>query len=396
MLKKILVNEEKHQFGGSGIIHAARSEQLCGRLADELAGKVQLIYLDPPFGTGGAFEFKDKSTVCAYTDALSANELTDMMKTILTACRTLLCASGSLYLHVDYRLSARMRMLLDEIFGEENFMNEIVWSYRSGGRSTRHFSRKHDNILFYRKTKNAYFNIAATGSPRGSTRKNHMKRRADENGRIYYSIKTGGKEYRYYEDDLVFPSDVWDDIEHLHQRDPERTGFNTQKPLALLKRIISASSKEGDTVLDFFGGSGTTAEAAVVLGRSFISADCGEASMLCTRRRLIEGAQSTDLFTNNKPFVIRYDCPEAYQKLSRADAFISLAPADGGFDVRMNRFSDASCSFAAVGSFENGVFCAKDYLTRPSAGDKLFLPNGYALHLVDNRCSQGFFMISNE
>ncbi|MBR5949143.1 MAG: site-specific DNA-methyltransferase [Clostridia bacterium] len=391
MLKKILVNEEHHQFGGCGVIYAARSEELCERLLPELEGKVQLIYLDPPFGTGGAFEFKDRSTVCAYTDALSASELTAMMNTVLTACHRLLCASGSLYLHVDYRMSARLRMLFDEIFGEENFMNEIIWSYRSGGRSTKHFSRKHDNILFYRKSKSAYFNIAATGSPRGSARKNHMKRRADDDGRIYYSIRTGGKEYRYYEDDLVFPSDVWDDIEHLHQRDPERTGFNTQKPLALIKRIISASSREGDTVLDFFGGSGTTAEAAALLGRNFISVDCGEASLFATRRRLIESMERTELFTNSKPFNIIYDKTDL-QNLVKPEGIIKALPASGGCQAVMQQSPDHACSFAAVGSFENGVFHAQEYLTRPKADDKLFVPKGYALHIVDNRCRQGFFV----
>lgn len=396
MLKKILVNEEKHQFGGGGIIYAARSEELCTRLADELEGKIRLIYLDPPFGTGGAFEFKDKSTVCAYTDSLSAHELAEMMKPILTACRTLLCASGSLYLHVDYRLNARMRMLLDEIFGEENFMNEIIWSYRSGGRSTKHFSRKHDNILFYRKSSKAYFNIEAVGSPRGRDRKNHMKRRADEDGRIYYSIKTRGKEYRYYEDDLVFPSDVWDDIEHLHQRDPERTGFNTQKPLALLKRIISASSMVGDTVLDFFGGSGTTAEAAALLSREFISVDCGEASLLATRRRLVESARSTGLFESSDPFTVRYDRPDERHKLEYIENIVDVKRVSGGYTIIIKADSEACCSFAATGRAENGVFCAKEYLTRPMPHEKLFLPDGHALHIVDNRCRQGFFMPANE
>lgn len=391
MLKKILVNKELHQFGGSGVVHAARSEGLCGRLADELEGKVQLIYLDPPFGTGGAFEFKDKSTVCAYSDALSIPQLTSMMRTVLSACHRLLCASGSLYLHVDYRLSARMRILLDEIFGEENFMNEIIWSYRSGGMSTRHFSRKHDNILFYRKSKNVYFNIETTGSLRGSARKNHMKRLADEDGRIYYSIKTGGKEYRYYEDDLVFPSDVWDDVEHLHQRDPERTGFNTQKPLALLKRIILASSKEGDTVLDFFGGSGTTAEAAALLGRSFISVDCGDASLLATRRRLIESARIKGLFETGKPFSILYDQPEIRQKLE-STCFVQVSQTLDGHEITFKHKPDSCCAFAAAGRLDSGVFYAADYLTRPLNGEKLFLPDGCALHLVDNLCRQGFFI----
>ncbi len=393
MLNKVLVSEEYHQFGGPGTVYCARSEALCTRLADELAGKVQLIYLDPPFGTGGAFEFKDKSAVCAYSDALSQDELTDMMRTVLSACRTLLCASGSLYLHVDHRLSARMRMLLDEVFGEECFMNEIIWSYRSGGRSTRHFSRKHDNILFYRKSKQVYFNIAATGTPRGSSRKNHMKRRADENGRVYYSIKTGGKEYRYYEDDLVYPSDVWTDIEHLHQRDPERTGFNTQKPLALLKRMISASSRPGDIVLDFFGGSGTTALASQMLDRRFISCDCGAASLLVTRRRLIESQRETELFSEKKPFRIVYDSPGSYQKLASPERFFDFKKAENGYVASVNKIGGSACAFCAAGRLENGVFFADSYALHPTLTEQLFIPDGGVLHVVDSLCEQGFFAI---
>lgn len=393
MLKKILVNEEIHPFGGYGTIYSARSEELCERLLPELEGKVRLIYLDPPFGTGGAFEFKDKSAVCAYNDDMCVPELVEMMKKVITACHKLLCASGSLYLHIDYRISARMRLLMDEIFGEENFMNEIIWSYKSGGRSTKHFSRKHDNILFYRKSKGVYFNIEATGSPRGSMRKNHMKRRADDDGRIYYSIKTGGREYRYYEDDLVFPSDVWDDIEHLHQRDPERTGFNTQKPLALLKRIISASSTEGDTVLDFFGGSGTTAAAAQLLGRRFICSDSGLASLFASRRRLIESQRETALFDEKKPFNIVYANPKEHQRLSSVERLVEIIKTDGGYEAAVTGKGDAACAFCSIGTVKDGVFRAEDYSLHPAVGDRLFIPKGGALHLVNSICEQGFFEI---
>ncbi|MBR3299802.1 MAG: site-specific DNA-methyltransferase [Clostridia bacterium] len=393
MLKKILVNKEIHPFGGFGTVYSARSEELCERLLNEHEGKIQLIYLDPPFGTGGAFEFKDKSAVCAYTDNMRADDLVPMMKTILTACHKLLCASGSLYLHVDYRLSGRMRLIMDEIFGEDNFMNEIIWSYRSGGRSTKHFSRKHDNILFYRKSKNVYFNIEATGSPRGSMRKNHMKRRADDDGRIYYSIKTGGKEYRYYEDDLIFPSDVWDDIEHLHQRDPERTGFNTQKPLALLKRVVSASSERGDTVLDFFGGSGTTAAAAQQLGRRFISCDSGLASLFATRRRLIEAQRETELFIEKQPFTVEYADPESSQRLANAEHLFDSEAAEDGRVLRINKNGDSGCAFCAVGKIENGIFSAYDYSVRPKSGETILIPSGHALHIVNSSCEHGFFTL---
>ena len=90
-----------------------------------------------------------------------------MMRTVLAACYRMLAPDGSLYLHIDYRMSPYLRLMLDEIFGAANFMNEIIWAYKSGGRSTRHFSRKHDTILFYRKSKSVFFNINAVGVPRG-------------------------------------------------------------------------------------------------------------------------------------------------------------------------------------------------------------------------------------
>lgn len=109
-----------------------------------------------------------------------------MMRVVLTACHRMLAPDGSLYLHIDYRMSPYLRLMLDEIFGQANFMNEIIWAYKSGGRSTRHFSRKHDTILFYRKSKAVYFNIHAVGVPRGPEKRNNMKRSIDELGRVYF------------------------------------------------------------------------------------------------------------------------------------------------------------------------------------------------------------------
>src|SRR5690606_30562996 len=106
-----------------------------------------------------------------------------------------------------------------------NFMNEIIWCYKSGGRSTRYYPRKHDTILFYRKSAKVFFDIYAVGRPRGPEKRNHMKRYIDEDGRVCFSIRSAGKVYTYYEDTPVFPSDVWDDIEHLQQKDSERVGY---------------------------------------------------------------------------------------------------------------------------------------------------------------------------
>lgn len=266
-------------------------------------GRFQLIYLDPPFMTGQVFRYKqrvgkqgwktnDKEFILehvAYDDQWKKGkkQFLNMMEEVLRKVYSLLSPEGCLYLHIDYRTSAYLRIILDDIFGEENFLNEIIWYYQTGGRTRKRYSRKHDTILFYSKSSEYYFNPEAIGKPRGKDRKNHMKQEVDEKGRIFWSIKSGEKIYRYYEDGKVYPSDVWDDISHLQQRDPQRTGYDTQKPEALLERIIKASSRPGDLVGDFFAGSGTTLSVAHRLGRNFIGIDKSVFSLHVCRKRLL-------------------------------------------------------------------------------------------------------------
>lgn len=276
-------------------------------LVDLYRSKIQLIYIDPPFMTGQLFRYRqkigDKGIIehVAYRDQWKEGkkDFLDFMRQVFEYAYELLTPDGSFYVHVDYRTCAYLRILLDEIFGEDNFLNEIIWHYRSGGRTKRYFSRKHDNILFYRKSSEHYFNIDAVGVKRGNQKKNNMKREVDEDGRIFWSIKSAGKVYRYYEDSKVYPSDVWTDISHLHQRDPERTGYDTQKPEALLERIILSSSRPGDYVGDFFAGSGTTLAVASRLNRRWIGIDSSPHSVHVCRKRLL--AQEDD-----KSFAIYY------------------------------------------------------------------------------------------
>ena len=178
---------------------------------------------------------------------------------------------------------------MDDIFGEKNLLNEIVWVYHTGGMARRYFSRKHDTILFYRKTGKYDFNIDAVLCPPTEPKQNHMRRHVDPDGRVYRSIRSGGRVYTYYDDDPVPPTDVWDDVSHLQQRDPQRTGYDTQKPLALLTRIVRCASREGELVFDPFAGSGTTLEAAAREGRRFLGVDMCPLVPNILRRRL-EGA----------------------------------------------------------------------------------------------------------
>ncbi len=246
-------------------------------------GKVQMIYLDPPFMSGRSFNAgvqvtddagrEKKVTMTAYQDRQDLESYTDLMSRVISGSRALLRPDGTIFVHVDRRASGIIRRLLDECYGPERLINEIIWCYESGGRSRRSFSHKHDTLFFYGNSKKYFFDLKAVPMGVRSSSGNHMKRSVDEDGRPYRSIRSGGREYRYYDDEMVYPSDVWTDIPHLQQRHPERRGFDTQKPEKLLQRVIRCSTRPGDLVCDLFTGSGTTAVAALREGRRFLGAD---------------------------------------------------------------------------------------------------------------------------
>ncbi|MDR2658221.1 MAG: site-specific DNA-methyltransferase [Oscillospiraceae bacterium] len=298
-------SSEREPVRTRGIIMQARMPEDADRLAAAYAGQIQTVYLDPPFDTSKAYDLrlpvgetgwrtgKPTVTLSAYDDRWDPVEYEGMIREAARTAHTMLGSEGALFLHIDPRRSPLMRRILDEVFGEANFVNEIVWVYETGGRAKGHFSRKHDVLLFYRKSERLYFDITAAAMPR-TRRHNHMRRGADEQGRGYSAIDVGGKEYRYYDDDPVYPSDVWTDIAPLQQRDPRRTGFDTQKPAALIARVIGCTSRPGDWVADLFAGSGTTARTAADMGRSFVCADASQASLLTMRRRLMDCAFEFD------------------------------------------------------------------------------------------------------
>ena len=376
------------------------------RLIESYAGQVQLIYLDPPFQTGSRFTCRihvaghkyAAVTVPSYDDDMPSSEYYAMMGEVLSGCRNLLSDEGSLFLHIDPRASARLRITLDEIFGESNFVNEIIWHYKSGGRAKNHFSRKHDNILFYRKTKDAYFDINSVGMPRGREMQNHMRRTTDEEGRLVYTIKSGGKTYTYSEDTPVYPSDVWTDISHLQQKDPERTGYDTQKPEALLKRIILSASRSGDVVMDLFSGSGTTAAAAVKLDRRFVAMDSSPLALSLIRRRLISRETTLIepilpgtllLFDSAKPpeaGQLQYTCTRSN---NRADVTLVSYVPPAGVEAPEGCEGLSLLDYCALGFIREGVFSSVSQSLRPLRGgtvSKLYLApdkEGLALLISD-------------
>jgi adenine specific DNA methylase Mod len=175
-------------------------------------------------------------------------------------------STGSLYLHCDPTASHYLKNVLDAIFGRNNFINNIVWCYNTQGKPKKGFAKKHDDILFYAKDKNKFKFNKVTILPNDVPRYNKIE---PETGRAY---QIDGKGYKYYLDDGRYCPDYWD-IQALNSQAKERTGYPTQKPLALLHRIIKASSNEGDLVLDPFCGCATTCVAAQQLQRKWIGID---------------------------------------------------------------------------------------------------------------------------
>ncbi|MBZ2174475.1 site-specific DNA-methyltransferase [Schnuerera sp. xch1] len=254
-------------------------------LKSDYRSKLDLIYIDPPFLTNAKYKAKivvndgeNKYTLeqFAYSDVWKDGLLSylQMLYIRLYLMRELLSARGSIYIHLDYRTVHYVKILMDQIFGEENFLNEIIWSYKSGGVSKRYYSRKHDTILVYTRGKDYIFNP-----------------------QLEKSYNRGLKPYRFkgvkeYEDKLgwytlVNLKDVWQ-IDMVGRTAKERVDYATQKPERLLERIILTSSDEDSIVADFFAGSGTTGIVAERLNRRWILADNGDLSGAIINKRLVK------------------------------------------------------------------------------------------------------------
>ena len=292
----------------------------------EKQGGLVLISIDPPFAVGADFGFnieigeetaeKKQSIIeeIAYRDTWGKglSSYLSMMYERLKLMYNLLAKNGSIYVHCDWRVSSVMRLILDDVFGKENFLNELVWCYSERELSTEYWNRKHDDILFYAKNcedKTRPFNWKEVVHNYSEGTIGKFKLIA-EDGRLYQlrGVNVQGspwrgkhgipKEvektnpewvYRDYLDDKegIRPRDWWSDIPFINRAAQERLDYPTQKPEALLERIIKASSNEGDLCADFFGGSGTLAAVAEKLGRRWISCDLGRFAVHTQRKRLI-------------------------------------------------------------------------------------------------------------
>jgi len=284
------------------LIHGDKSDILPA-LLEEFTGNVDLIYIDPPFMTGRIFS-NGAEIVYRDTWGNDIDVYLQWLYELFIVLHKLLSEHGSMYVHLDWRTTHYAKLLLDEVFqaSQRNgggFKSEIIWHYQSGGRPQKGYARKHDTILLYTKSADACFHSERIGERRGTQKRNNMRKEIGTDGRISWTIRSAGRLYTYHEDSLMTPSDVWSDIHHLHQRDPERTGYATQKPEALLERIIAASSEEYDVVLDCFCGSGVTPMVAEKLKRRWIACDKSDISLATTRTRLLASERTS-------PFVLQH------------------------------------------------------------------------------------------
>ena len=304
-------------------------------LLEQFRGQVDLIYIDPPFDVGADFTMnvqmgdegealEKKQSILeavAYRDTWGkgTDSYLHMMYERLTLMRELLSERGSIYVHCDWRVNSYLHLLLDEIFNEDNFINEIIWRYGKMSNTVKRFPRNHDTILLFSKTNNYIFNTIKVEE---SEYKERFNRYLIDNKVFFRDVKDSRDKLillrikklektlqRPLQDndvlfdfDLEFKTqdDVFYDISIVKGNSSENLDYSTQKPEALIERIVNASSKEDSIVADFFCGSGTTLAVAEKLGRRWIGVDLGRYAIHTTRKRLIQVQR--ELHAAGKPY----------------------------------------------------------------------------------------------
>jgi len=273
-----------------------------GPLREEIdaQGGIKLIYIDPPFDVGADFSMDieiggetltKKPNVLeeiAYRDTWGkgADSFISMIYERLVLMRDLLAEDGSIYVHCDWRVNSYIRLVLDEVFGKENFRNEIIWCYTGASLTKNKFVQKHDNIVVFAKSINPIFNWADVAIPYSEETVARTGRGAGDAG-LYGENDAENKHKNRLKKAGKVPEDWWSDIYRIQGNALEKVAYPTQKPEAFLDRIIKAGSNENDIVADFFCGSGTTAAVAEKLNRKWIASDLGKFAIHTTRKRMI-------------------------------------------------------------------------------------------------------------
>ncbi|OGP63627.1 MAG: hypothetical protein A2169_00565 [Deltaproteobacteria bacterium RBG_13_47_9] len=352
-------------------------------IKDKIKGKVKLVYIDPPFATESDFQSKDGVT--SYSDKVESVEFLENLRERLIFLHDTLAEDGSIYLHLDQKMSHYLKVIMDDLFGKDKFINEIIWRRAYAHNDPSRCGIIHDTILFYSKSSNRIWNkifqkpsqeyIEEFFDQYDAVRKERYNRlpldaprhgnggnliyewkgmypaqnrtwaftkekmaEFEKAGRIHYP-KIGIARLKRFESEYegTIIQDIWIDIRKIHNQSQELLDYPTQKPETLLERIIKASSNLGDLVLDVFAGSGTTAAVAEKLGRRWIMCDFGKHAIYTMQKRLLNIADSKALGNKKKdkkygispkPFCVisvgAYDFTRVMNLRKNKDAYISF------------------------------------------------------------------------
>ncbi len=283
------VQQEMYNCSDKTVNTAAQGDNLAYMLHllknRNMAGKIQLIYVDPPFFSNEKYqasvklesEVLGKSPLIklnAYDDCWASGlaEYLEMLTVRFFLMRDLLTDTGCIWVHLDWHVTHYARMILDQVFGYDNFVNEIIWTYKSGGANKRSFAKKHDNLLVYSKTDKYKFNVLKEKSYNRQFKPYRFK-----------GVEEFEDEIGWYT--MVNMKDVWQ-IDMVGRTSAERTGYATQKPEKLIERIILSCTDEGDICADFFAGSGTLGAVCEKNGRKWIMCDAGKLALSCQIERM--------------------------------------------------------------------------------------------------------------
>lgn len=273
-------------------------------IKDKIKGEVKLIYIDPPFATED--EFQNKNAAKAYSDKVKGTTFIEFLRRRLILAKEILAKDGTIYVHLDNKMSHYIKVVMDEVFEKNNFRNEIIWHYFMGGKPNNFFANKHDTLLVYKNGEKNTFNEKITERilPYTPSMKSNK-------GLSQIECATCGKDSGVWKS-VVKQDDVWD-ISGVFNLSNEYIDYPTQKPEELLKIIIESSTNPGDLVMDFFAGSGTTVAVAEKLGRRWIACDIGKLSCYTIQKRMLNIANSKSLTGPEKKYNKQCNTFSTYQ-----------------------------------------------------------------------------------
>ena len=313
-------------------------------IKNKVKGKVKLICIDPPFATKSDFVSKDGER--SYSDKVDTAEFIEALRERLIYQRELLDDDGSIYLHLDQKMSHYAKVMMDEIFGKDRFNNEIIWYYRRYTALSSTFQSLHDTIYWYSKSDKWCFNDQREPYTNTAGKKDsHYKQ--DEDGKWYRWQKRAGQDpYKIQlNEEGKRVGDVWE-LQHINASAKERIDYPTQKPEALLERIILASTNPGDLVMDIFGGSGTSIAVAEKLGRRWITCDFGKHSIYTMQRRLLRIGESKALVDEqDKSGKVIVKKGEPYKKAPKKFAVVSSGAYDFSHVMDLRKHKETYLDF---------------------------------------------------